>query len=377
MKDLSKEGKLCYKKIPTAKKCNVMFCILCEYRWKAIKASAAAKIAATAAAAKTSKKNLKKSSTPGGERAPKKKKELTTASLAVIRELRRVAAFYSQVYIFTKVEKAKANHRFALIEEHFYGNPLKRIKGACKMLLEGEGPFRAFFNIIEGEYDQELVLKASCCGKDTASSYIAGVHFSVEDLHTFGVNKKLKGCQLRLMGLTVLRSIKKAISIVPKLVLSICSIDKNCAVIAYVSGKNESSLMQFINNGMFALSMNECGDTTMINAEIGSDKDDNKVLGATSAEGMPLTRDDASAEGMPLTSDDTLIQRENIDVDAPVEDDDNVEVNNVEVDVEKRDAFGNVIAPKGYVYTSKLVFICFGPTSKYFAGTLVMGGKSD
>jgi hypothetical protein len=107
------------------------------------------------------------------------------------------------------------------------------------------------------------------------------------------------------------------------------------------------------------------------------DKDDNKVLGATSAEGMPLTRDDASAEGMPLTSDDALIQRKNIDADTPVEDDNDVEVNDVEVDVEKRDAFGNVIAPEGYVYTGKLVFICFGPTSKYFAGTLAMGGQSD
>ena len=123
-------------------------------------------------------------------------------------------------------------------------------------------------------------MKASCCGKDTASSYVAGVHFSVEDLHTFGVNKKVKGCQLWLMGLSVLRSIKKAISIVPKLVPSICSIDKNCAVIAYASGKNESSLMQFVDNGMFALSMNECGDTTMINAEIGSDEDDDGSSGS-------------------------------------------------------------------------------------------------
>ncbi len=115
------------------------------------------------------------------------------------------------------MEKAKANHRFALIEEHFYGNPLKRIKGACEMLLEGKGPFGALYNIIEGEFDQELVLKASCCGKDTASSYVAGVHFTVEDLHTFSVNKKVKGPQLWLMGLTVMRSIKKAISIVPNL----------------------------------------------------------------------------------------------------------------------------------------------------------------
>ena len=79
------------------------------------------------------------------------------------------------------------------------------------MLLEGEGPFAALYNITEGEFDQELFLKASCCGKDTSSSYVAGVHFSVDDLHSFGVNKKMKGRQLWLMGISVLRSVKKAI----------------------------------------------------------------------------------------------------------------------------------------------------------------------
>jgi hypothetical protein len=38
------------------------------------------------------------------------------------------------------------------------------------MLLEGEGPFAALYNITEGEFDRELVLKASCYGKDTSSS---------------------------------------------------------------------------------------------------------------------------------------------------------------------------------------------------------------
>ena len=57
-----------------------MFCTLCEYRWKAIKVSAAA----NKIAAKTSKKNLNKSSTPSGDRTPKNKMKLTTASVAVI-----------------------------------------------------------------------------------------------------------------------------------------------------------------------------------------------------------------------------------------------------------------------------------------------------
>jgi hypothetical protein len=35
---------------------------------------------------------------------------------------------------------------------------------------------------------------------------------------------------------------------------------------------------------------------------------------------------------------------------------------------------GGVIAPEGFTYIGKLSFICFGPTSKFFASTLAMGG---
>jgi hypothetical protein len=52
--------------------------------------------------------------------------------------------------------------------------------------------------------------------------------------------------------------------------------------------------MQFVDNGMFALSLNESG---VIN-DIGSDKDDDEIIGATSADGMPLTRDNALIEHM-------------------------------------------------------------------------------
>jgi hypothetical protein len=372
IKDLSKGGKIRLKNTPSAQKCNVMFCILCESRWKAMKVSAAAKIAAKKS------KRPQSSSTPSDQRAPTKKKKAsaTTAPVAVIRELRRLAAFYSQVYIFTKVEKAKANLRFQLIEEHFYGNPQKRIKGACEMLLDGEGPFAALYNVVEGDFDRELVLKASCCGKATSSSYVAGVHFTVDNLYTFGVGKKVKGRQLWLMGTTVMRSVKKAISIVPKLVPSICSIDKNLAVIMYASGKTESTLMQFVDNGMFALSMNDPID-------VDSDDDDNEVLGATSAKGMPMMREDDDVKenhGFEAGSPDGILEVvDDDDVSDDGEKDDLDMVDEGEKDAlgHQIDAFGHVIAPEGYCYVGKLVFICFGPTSKYFAGTLAMGGQSD
>ncbi len=33
--------------------------------------------------------------------------------------------------------------------------------------------------------------------------------------------------------------------------------------------------------------------------------------------------------------------------------------------------------PRGYTYIGKLAFTCFGPMSKFFAGTLSMGGQSN
>jgi hypothetical protein len=113
-----------------------MLCILCQCQWKAIKVLTQAKLMA-----KDTKKKLRKSL--GGVSTPKRKQKLSTASPAILCELPRVAAFYSKVYIFTKVEKSKADYRFASIEEHFYGNPQKCIKGACEMLVEGEGLFKA------------------------------------------------------------------------------------------------------------------------------------------------------------------------------------------------------------------------------------------
>jgi hypothetical protein len=59
-----------------------------------------------------------------------------TAPVAVIRELHCVAAFYSKGYIITKVEKTKANLRFALIEEHFYGNLRSALREHVKCCLK-------------------------------------------------------------------------------------------------------------------------------------------------------------------------------------------------------------------------------------------------
>jgi hypothetical protein len=51
----------------------------------------------------------------------------------------------------------------------------------------------------------------------------------------------------------------------------------------------------------------------------------------------------------------------------------------ISIELDSWDPFqrGGNAAPEGYTYIGKISFICFGPTSKFFASTLVMGGQSD
>jgi hypothetical protein len=91
------------------------------------------------------------------------------------------------------------------------------------------------------------------------------------------------------MGLTVMRSIKKALLMVPKLSPLFFIVDKNCAVQSYAFGKNKSSFMKLIDNGMYVLMLSE-GEDDVVDG-VGSNND-NEILGAMSVEGMRLSRGD-------------------------------------------------------------------------------------
>ncbi len=114
--------------------------------------------------------------------------------------------------------------------------------------------------------------------------------------------------------------------------------------------------------------------------------DDNKVLGATSGEGMLLMHDDAiiesirvkMVEGLPLRPDSLCKGQVSDKVEGKTNDTafDDVEVV-YSTALDTWVPFGGIVAPEGYTYIGKLAFICFGPTSKFFAGTLAMGGQSN
>jgi hypothetical protein len=185
VKDLTKEGMMRWKKTSACEKQNITFWILCQAKVKAVKF--------LAQAMKVAEKASKRKSAGNGS-AAKKKVKCTKAPAAIIHELHHLAAFQAQLYIFTKAEKSKADVWFALIKDHFHGNPDKRIQGACAQLIEGVGAFRLLYNCMEGENNVELVLKPLCCGKDDSSICVAGVHFTADDINTFGIKKNERTC---------------------------------------------------------------------------------------------------------------------------------------------------------------------------------------
>jgi hypothetical protein len=99
---------------------------------------------------------------------------------------------------------------------------------------------------------------------------------------------------------------------------------------------------------------------------------------STIGEYTPKKRAKLLTASVAVVQDDFDVVEESIntlDVDENLNDDN---MNDVDIDVERRDVFfGGVIAPEGYVYIGKLAFICFGPTLKYFVGTLAMGCQSN
>ena len=319
--DFGRSGKTRYKNVPRTMKHTIFFCILCKERINAIKMDAISK---------------RKPPPENAIQAPRKKKKELIASATVLRELRRCAAFYSLSYLFTKVEAKKKEERHSLMEEVFYGSVPQRIKGAVHQLVDGDGGFAALYDVSEGESGVERVLKVSCCGKHTTSRYIAGVHFTAKDLYSFGDGKQYTGRSLWELGLSVLKSLKKAISLVPKLETHVVLIDKSYAVIGYASGKNEDIFLGYIDDGMYAMKLRE-GPGRLLQSE--SNDDD-------------IDEDEGTDEVMP-------------------------EVNREAIHTPDWDPFDGIHAPNGFVFVGKVAFIAFGPSSKYFDPILRMGFESS
>jgi hypothetical protein len=70
------------------------------------------------------------------------------------------------------------------MEERFYVDPEKRIKGACDQLIDRDNAFWFLYNRDEGENGIEQTLKPMWCGNSTSTNYVAGVHFTAKMIGT-------------------------------------------------------------------------------------------------------------------------------------------------------------------------------------------------
>jgi hypothetical protein len=69
----------------------------------------------------------------------------------LVRELQRLAAFQCQVFIFTQCEKIGKEERYNRVREHFYGDPVKNIKGVCEQIVDGDHAFQLLYERVDGD----------------------------------------------------------------------------------------------------------------------------------------------------------------------------------------------------------------------------------
>jgi hypothetical protein len=113
--------------------------------------------------------------------APRKtKKGKMGPSAALLRNLRKVAAYYCQTIIFNMVDKTSEKAHS------------KNVIGACQQLVDGNHAFANLYNSFEGDGGNECCLKSSCCGQDTTSNYVAGRDFTAAMLQTFSMGSYSK-----------------------------------------------------------------------------------------------------------------------------------------------------------------------------------------
>ncbi len=155
-------GKELLKKTPVSEKQDNVFCLLCKAQILQVKVHG--------------------SKVQSIKNTPHKKTKMSMTSAVILRGLRKLAAYHCQVQIYTTYNKVIDKLKFGFIEELFYGNPGKNIKGACEQVSDRDHTFSHHYHKHKGEDGMELAFKPSCCGVDRTANYVAGFHFTASHI---------------------------------------------------------------------------------------------------------------------------------------------------------------------------------------------------
>ena len=195
----------------------------------------------------------------------KRTKERTQPSVSILREMRRAAAFDALTFVFTQFDNMSKEGREAAIYDHFHGttsqlnnDDSRSIQGTINQLISGHSAYVALYD--EGDTigtQKELILKTRYCGRmESASRYVADMHFTAKLISEYGLKKssKVSGRSLWDLAKETLLNLKKAMALVKKLDNIVVILDdKSHRAIDYMSGKNEDSFFTAVVNGMWQL----------------------------------------------------------------------------------------------------------------------------
>ena len=108
------------------------------------------------------------STASNGTKTPKKKAKENCPSGTVLRNLRKLAAFHCYVFMVEAYEKKKMSEKWKIVEEAFYGDPRKKIKGAIHQLIDGDNAFAALYDdpVVneKGIVERHSHCTSLCCG---------------------------------------------------------------------------------------------------------------------------------------------------------------------------------------------------------------------
>ena len=75
------------------------------------------------------------------------------------------------------------------------------------------------YNKHEGEDEVELMLKQSCCVKDSSANYVVDIHFTTKMIYTSATSKRISGRSISIMVDSILTLMKKALSLGAKIIV--------------------------------------------------------------------------------------------------------------------------------------------------------------
>ncbi len=168
-----------FSQLSDADKNKLVLCILCEKHLKVLKLRAQQPMA--------DDRHLTLPIPAPPRKQPKSVRSKFPRVL--VREIQHLAAFQCQIYIFTQVEKIGKDDRENHVQELFYGNPAKNIKGLCaQIVLDGDHAFKLLYATVHGEDGSERCLRVICSG-GSSMTYIAGIDFTVETISRYSNGK--------------------------------------------------------------------------------------------------------------------------------------------------------------------------------------------